>query len=223
MDQAHSIDLERAADVLCHRMHASDFIRFEPPDEEDDYGDDNPQQRLAQKMQLYLKIQASVFTELHPELSQEAKTLLMENTTMQRGVLAKYIEKVVNSGTPEELTARAYKLASVCNELGWCSVLTNFIDCIEPREFMKAYYYIAKPKDTDYVQRWLQSVCDAISTALADVQPFKGSSVLYVSNAHMYENGELDAIDDEISDLDDDEDGPKRQDLKRNFMEAFRV
>jgi hypothetical protein len=221
MAQAHSIDLERAADVLCHSMHASDFIRFEPPGARDDYDDVNPQQRLMRKMRRYLEIQASVFSEMHPELSEEAKTLLRNNTTMRRGVLVEHIKELVKSKTPEELTDRAYELASVCSELGWCPVLANFIERIEPCEFMKEYFYIAKPKNTDDVQNWLKNVCETIQDVLDDTLPFEGSSILYVSNEHMYEGGELDAIDDEMPDLENDMDGSKEQAPKRSFSRAF--
>jgi hypothetical protein len=203
MAQARSVDLVRAADVLCHEMKASELICFKPPSARDDYGNVNPQERFVR-----------AFLEVHSRLSNEARTLLRYNTTMRRSVLVEHIEEVAKSETPEQLTDRAWALVRVCNELGWCPVLTNLVDAIEPDEFIQAYNYMARPKDNDLERRWLESVCDAIRDAIDEMPPFQGSSVLYVSDAHMYEDGELEAIDDEMPDLGDDEDASKYRALK---------
>jgi hypothetical protein len=90
-----------------------------------------------------------------------------------------------------------------------------------PGEFIQEYNYIARHNDADPELRWLDSVCDAIRAAIDEMPAFQGSSVLYVSDAHMYEDRELDAIDDEMPDSGEDEDGWQHRALKRSFREAF--
>jgi hypothetical protein len=87
---------------------------------------------------------------------------------MDWGVLVKPLEGVAKSKTPAELKRRGWALVHVCDELGWCPVLTDFIDAIEAREFIREYNYILRPEEADAALSWLDIVCDAIRAAISD-------------------------------------------------------
>jgi hypothetical protein len=46
--------------------------------------------------------------------------------------------------------------------------------------------------------RWLRNIENALRVGIEEMaETFRGDSVIYVSNWYLYENGELDAVDDD--------------------------
>ena len=176
MDQAGSIVLDRAADALCHGMRAAERIRFERTEEEDDYGNESPQERLLEKLQRKLNAQTRRFIALNPNLSAMARQLLAQNTTHGEGALVAPFRNALLSNTPIE-GVRA--LVNACDELGWGPVLRDYVEALSDIEFVREYSGGRRPQ--------------------MEAMAFRGDAVLYVSNWNLYENGELDAADDDAS------------------------
>lgn len=206
MDQARSIVLERAANALCHGMRAAERIRFGRTDEEDDYGNESPQERLLEKLQRKLNAQTRRFIALNPNLSAMALHLLEENTTHGNGALVEPFRDALLSNTPIE-DVRA--LVNACDELGWGPVLLDYVEALDDIEFVRRYSREMNPQMEAMTSKlkWLHNIENVLRVGLeAMAKTFQGDPVLYVSNWNLYENGELDAADeDDASDAASDD------------------
>jgi hypothetical protein len=197
MDQAGSIVLERAADALCDGMRAAACIRFERTDEEDDYGNESPQERLLNKLQRKLNAQMRLFIELNPNLSAMARELLAQNNTHGEGALVAPFRDALLSNTPIE-GVRA--LVNACDELGWGPVLRDYVEALSKMEFVREYSGGRMPQMEAMTSelKWLQNIENALQMGIAAMaETFRGDAVIYVSNWNLYDNGELDAADDD--------------------------
>jgi hypothetical protein len=197
MDQARSIVRERAADALCHGMRAAECIRFERTEEEDDYGNVSPQERLLNKLQRKLDAQTRRFIKLNPNLSDMARQLMDQNTTHGEGALVAPFRNALLSNTPIE-GVRA--LVNACDELGWGPVLRDYVEALSNIEFVREYSGGSRPRMEDMASelKWLRNIENALQVGIAAMaETFRGDSVIYVSNWNLYDNGELDAADDD--------------------------
>jgi hypothetical protein len=193
MDQAGSIVLERAADALCYGMRAAECIRFERTEEEDDYGNVSPQERLMKKLQRKLNAQTRRFIALNPNLSTMARHLLDQNTTHGEGALVEPFRNALLSNTPIE-DVRA--LVNACDELGWGPVLLDYVEALDDIEFVRRYSRDMNPQMENMASKlkWLHNIENALRVGIeAMAKTFQGDPVIYVSNWNLYDNGELDA------------------------------